>query len=459
MLRFTKRRRRRRIPAFVSALVREGPDFQSGRQAVETENALQRVRYQDSLQYLLWLLEPPSAKRTGVCCLKHQLSDAIALMKTNGNSAFVKPSFDNIPVENLLFDFENPRLTMGEDIKTDKEMVRVLWHDMAVDEIVDSIAANGFFREEPLIAIPNDPKKIDPKNDRFIVVEGNRRLAAVRLLLNEDLQREVGAKEIPPVDRKLRQDLQRLPVGVYGKREQVWAYLGFRHINGPKPWDALGKAQFVARVYEEQGVDLDQIAKQIGDRNVTVKRLYRGFTLLRQAETQAKFDRDDANAYRFFFSHLYTAADQDEFQKFLGINAENSLRKDPVPKKKLRELSELMLWIYGSRAKNKEPLVQSQNPDLNTLREVLRAPEGISALRAGYSLDRAHEISIGDPQRFREAMTRAREDLVQANGTVINGYNGESELLSVSEEIVRLAGRVNDEVHKVHSGKKTKTRG
>jgi hypothetical protein len=41
---------------------------------------------------------------------------------------------------------------------------------------------------------------------------------------------------------------------------------------------------------------------------------------------------------------------------------------------------------------------------------------------------------------------------------VINGYDGESELLSVSEEIVRLAGRVDEEVHKVHSGKKTKTR-
>jgi hypothetical protein len=394
----------------------------------------------------------------GVCCLKQQMLEASALMKMKGNSAFVKPEFYDIPVENLLFDFENPRLTMGEEIKTDKDMLRVLWRDMAVDEIVDSISANGFFKEEPLIAIPQDAKKANPEKDKFIVVEGNRRLAAVRLLLDVNLQREVGATGISPIDQKLRQDVQRLPVGVYREREQVWAYLGFRHINGPKPWDALGKAQFVARVYEDQGVDLNQIARQIGDRNVTVKRLYRGFTLLRQAETQANFDRDDANAYRFFFSHLYTAADQDEFQKFLGIDAEGSLKKNPVPKKKLRELGELMLWFYGSRAKKKEPLVQTQNPDLNTLREVLRAPEGISALRAGYSLDRAHEISIGDPQRFREAMTRAREDLVQANGTVINGYDGESELLSVSEEIVRLATRVDDEVHKVHSGKRTKTR-
>jgi hypothetical protein len=379
-------------------------------------------------------------------------------MSVNGSSAFVKPKFEDIPVGNLLFDFDNPRLTVEADIKTDPDMVKVLWQTMAIDEIVDSISANGFFREEPLIAIPKDSGKSNPQTDKFVVVEGNRRLAAVRLLLDKGLQKEVGAKDVPSVSQKLSQDLQRLPVGVYSERKQVWAYLGFRHINGPKPWDALGKAQFVARVYEGQGVDLAQIARQIGDRNVTVKRLYRGFTLLRQAETQTKFDREDAKKNRFFFSHLYTAADQDEFQTFLGIDADGSLKKDPVSKKKLRELAELMLWIYGSRSNNKEPLVQTQFPDLNTLREVLRTPEGISALRAGYSLDRAHEISVGDPQRFREAMTKAREDLVQANGTVINGYDGESELLSVSEEIVRLATRVDDEIHKVHSGKKPRSR-
>jgi hypothetical protein len=57
-----------------------------------------------------------------------------------------------------------------------------------------------------------------------------------------------------------------------------------------------------------------------------------------------------------------------------------------------------------------------------------------------------------------EAMVRAREDLVQANGTVVNGYRGEPELLAVSEEIVKLADRVHAEITKVHSEKKGKAR-
>src|SRR5580658_9105945 len=133
--------------------------------------------------------------------------------KIQSASGFVKPDFQDIPVGNLLFDFDNPRLTMGKEPNSEPEMVQVLWDDMAVDEIVDSISANGFFREEPIIVIPKDPKKTDPQKDKFTVVEGNRRLAAVRLLIDEKLRKSVGAKGIPAPDQKLRRDLERIPAG------------------------------------------------------------------------------------------------------------------------------------------------------------------------------------------------------------------------------------------------------
>jgi hypothetical protein len=372
--------------------------------------------------------------------------------------AAIKPQFADVKLGNLLFDTQNPRLTYGKQAHSEPEMVSILWHEMAVDEIADSIAANGFFKEEPLVVIPKQAGHTDPETDKFIVVEGNRRLAAVRLLVDEQLRNIVGAKALPALSQSVRQDLVKLPTAIYPKREDVWAFLGFRHINGPKPWDALSKAQFVAKIFENQKVPLDRIAQQIGDRNVTVKRLYRGYTLLRQAESEGDFDTKDAAANRFYFSHLYTAADQAEFQHFLGIDAESSLKPDPVSKRKLRELSDLMVWVYGSRAKKKEPLVQTQFPDLNTLRETLRSAEGIAALRAGYSLERSHEIAIGDPQRFREAMISARESLVQANGTIVNGYQGESDLLAVADDVLKLAGRVVEEVRKVHSTKSGKVR-
>ncbi|MCH8257176.1 MAG: class I tRNA ligase family protein, partial [Proteobacteria bacterium] len=89
-----------------------------------------------------------------------------------------------------------------------------------------------------------------------------------------------------------------------------------------------------------------------------------------QAEKSAGFDREDRFRNRFYFSHLYTAADQLEFQRFLGIHPVRSLKGKPVSKSHLPQLKELMIWLYGSKAAQKEPIVRSQSPDLNRLREV-----------------------------------------------------------------------------------------
>jgi hypothetical protein len=349
-----------------------------------------------------------------------------------------------IPVENLFLDEENPRLASLDGNATQKDLLRVLWNEMAVDEVALSIAANGYWKEEPLFVIPKT-KETDPLKRKYIVVEGNRRLAAVKLLRDASLQKDLEA-DLPKLSAGDRHKLDTLPVSVYATRKELWKYFGFRHINGPKPWDAFAKAKYVADVREQYKVTLDDIADSIGDRHATVKRLYRGYKILVQAEAKAHFDREDIVRNRFFFSHLYTAADQPEFQKFLGITAEGSLRPNPVPASRLKHLREFMLWLYGSKAKEVAPVVRTQNPDLNVLRDVIADSRGLSALRAGLSLERAREISIGDDSRFREALTRAKEDLLQAKATVTTGFSGSVDLLELVADILQVANSIQREM-------------
>lgn len=167
----------------------------------------------------------------------------------------------------------------------------------------------------------------------------------------------------------------------------------------------------------------------------------------------AGFNKADRVRNRFYFSHLYTAADQPEFQRFLGIQAEKSLGPNPVPKSRLNELLELMEWLYGSKAKQKEPVVLTQSPDLNVLREVISKTESLAALRAGFSVQRAHEISLGDERRFREALTRAKEDMQQAKGSVTTGYSGQGDLWETMEQILRIATSVKEEMERKRSHK------
>jgi hypothetical protein len=358
---------------------------------------------------------------------------------------------ESLPVEQLLLDPENPRLEGVIDTTNQLELTKAMWREMAVSEVALSIAENGFFEEEPLFAIPGPQLN---GNRSYIVVEGNRRLTAVKLLLDDNLRRLVKATDLPVLNAAERKKLQELPVSVYGKRKDLWAYFGFRHVNGPKEWDSLSKAAYIAKVRKEYGKSLEEITRKIGDQHSTVKRIYRGYVLLEQAEKMTEFKRDDITRNRFYFSHLYTAADYEEVQKFLGTNAENSLCDDPISKKHLPQLEQLMIWLFGSRERDIEPVIQTQAPDLSYLRSVVGNKPALAALRSGISLQRAYAISLGDSRRFEDSLVQAKDALQEAKATVTTGYKGDRDLMDQMESIGTLTASLLDDMRKVARRKK-----
>jgi ParB-like nuclease domain len=364
----------------------------------------------------------------------------------SGESKQAVEKIQMMKVGDLLLDAKNPRLTSSSAGTSQTDLLRVLWSEMSVDEIALSIAANGFFKEEPLFVIPSGEA-----DHKYIVIEGNRRLAAVMVLRDASIRKLLKASNLPSLTKEQLSKLDELPVSIYSSREELWQYYGFRHINGPKAWDAYSKAEFVATVHENQKIPLETIALHIGDQHRTVERLYRGFVVLRQAEKNSLFSRDDRVQNRFSFNFLYTAVDQPDFQRFLGIDGKNSLRPDPVPAGRQEALQELLIWLYGSKADGKAPLIRSQNPDLRILREVISKPKALSALRTWQSLDRAYEASAGDERRFIDALTKAKEYLVQAAGTVTTGYSGDDDLYEIVSDITAIVETLDQEMQKKRS--------
>ncbi len=98
----------------------------------------------------------------------------------------------SLKVSDLAFDYKNPRLTEFNLTPTtsEAEVVRVLWETMDVKELVMSIAASGFFQHEPIIVAHEDGQNV--------VIEGNRRLAAVKVLLDPQLAKEIDA-DVPKI--------------------------------------------------------------------------------------------------------------------------------------------------------------------------------------------------------------------------------------------------------------------
>jgi hypothetical protein len=264
------------------------------------------------------------------------------------------PTPEPMLVTDLFLDPHNPSLaSLGLSVQDQTEILRVLWNEMAVNELVDSIAATGYWQHEEIF--------VAKEHGRLVVIEGNRRVAAVKLLTDSTLRQEVGATGVPTLKKSDQEKLLKLPV-VVCTRSQIWEYVGFKHVNGPQEWDSIAKAEYIARVYNEFNIPLETIAKTIGDRHDTVKRLYRGLMVLEQAEREGVFRREDRWNKRFAYSHLWTGLGYAGVQEFLGLGPDKGFKPNPVAHKRLKDLGYLLVWMYGSKEQSKRPMVQSQKP-------------------------------------------------------------------------------------------------
>ena len=325
---------------------------------------------------------------------------------------FVAPS-------DLDFDLSNPRF-LDEGFTTEDQVLRYLVDAVDVDELLQSIRSAGYVDFEPLIV----------QYDSRIVLEGNRRLAALRLLSSEALRTKLRVRLPDVPDPKPLPE--RIRVKWVHNRTDARAFIGFKHINGPFKWDALAKAKFAAEWFEDGG-DVVTISRTLGDNHNTVRRLVNGWYALKQASDDG-FDREDRSKPRFAFSHLYTALTRASVREFLGLTPEDLSappKPDPVPSENRDKLRKLMSWLYGQENRGEPTLIQSQNPNLNQLSEVLGNPEAQQMLLAKRDLQVAFERVEPPSSRFADALmkaTRQSEEAMAASGS----YDGDPTLLRVA---------------------------
>ena len=348
-----------------------------------------------------------------------------------------------IEVSELVFDRRNPRLfEYGLDANSsDDKVIEILWDEMDVQELVLSIEASGFFPHEPIVVAKEDGQNV--------VIEGNRRLAAVKLLLQPELAQSLNLN-VPTISTEDKEKLRRLPA-IVDTRKTAWVYLGFKHVNGPAKWSSFAKSQFIADVHRVYGVPLEDIAQQIGDTHRTVQRLFRGLMVIEQAERLRIFDREDRFNKRFAFSHLYTGIGYEGIASFIGLRPETEENEEPVPSEKTDELGELCLWLYGSKRENKRPVIRSQNPDLRDLDTVVANGEGVAALRAGRELALAVEISKPPSTVFAASLHAAKRELEKARSLLTTGYDGSDQLLRVADDVAELANDLYEEMYQKNS--------
>ena len=347
-------------------------------------------------------------------------------------------TIEQMAVSDLTFDFKNPRLAeFGlTNSATEDDVIAELWKKMDVRELMMSIAASGFFRHEPLI--------VAQENGKNVVIEGNRRLAAVKILTDPAVAEDLTV-DVPDILEAAKDALKELPV-IFGTRDEAWRHLGFKHVNGPAKWSSYAKARYVAEVHRNIGVTLEDIAKQIGDTHRTVQRLFRGLMVIEQAERMKVFSREDRWRNHFSFSHLYTGLNYPGISEFIGLEAETVDERDPVPPEKKAELGELFLWMYGSQRQKTPPVIETQNPHLRQLESVVGSREALAALRDSNNLGVAFEVSRPSSTVFEESLLASKRSLQKARGLLSTGYDGSEQLLRIADSVAELANDLYEEM-------------
>lgn len=344
-----------------------------------------------------------------------------------------------VPVERLVLDRLNPRLFPTSDEADEVEIIARLYRSEDLSELLQSIAANGYLDIEPLVVLE--------ENENLTVLEGNRRLAAIRLFERRDLSRQIRQRmrlkvTIPEFPEKYHSTIRKVSVYRVDSREEARPFIGFKHINGAAKWESYAKAKFAADWYRKEGTSLSAIATQIGDRHDTIKRMVNAIYVLEQAERSEVFHLSDRASPRFNFSHLYTALSRASYMRFLGLEETWSRfdpEPDPVAKEKLGNLCEVLQWLYGSKEEYIVPVIHSQNPDIRLLGEVLESPDGLLILRATRSLAEAHLSTAPASQRFSDSLLRARREVREASNN-LRGFDGRDQApIGIAEDISETA--------------------
>lgn len=211
-----------------------------------------------------------------------------------------------VSVDWLKLDRQNPRLVGASARTTEESIVAQLYRGEELGELLQSIAANGYLDIEPLIVL------LDPADQKFTVLAGNRRLAAIRLFREPALVEAIAKSErlrigVPEISPKVEATLAQVSVYRIPDRDAARSFIGFKHIKGAAKWESYAKAKFAAEWYKSGNVSLEAISEKIGDRHDTIKRMVAAIYVLEQAERQSVFSLSDRKITKFNFSHLYTA--------------------------------------------------------------------------------------------------------------------------------------------------------
>lgn len=339
-----------------------------------------------------------------------------------------------VDVGALVLDQDNYRLPTEFGIDDQIELADYLEEHYDLAEIAQSIVAEGYRPEEPLIIVEEDGRKV--------VIEGNRRLATVKLLT--DVTYRDGLT--PPSRRELwnefagsaaEHDLEALPTIEYPTREDAEGSLGYRHVSGIAPWSAESKARYIAHLVS-RGHSYQEIARMIGSRPDYIRRQF----VAHRALQEGKSGGIDVSRAERFFGVYYRSLSNPGNRAFIELVDWTEAEPDigAVLEGGTERLDQFLSFLFGNEDRQERPVI-TDSRQVDDLGRVLSDPNALGILISERDIAAALETLGGDRSSVYADLRGALGRLRRANGAAWEFAN--------DEELTDLAKKCRETVDRV----------
>lgn len=303
----------------------------------------------------------------------------------------------HIDLSDLQLDQENPRFAeFVPKHTTQRDIVNTIVKQFGVDDVLSSIAVSGYFSAEPLVC-----KSLG--NGKYVVVEGNRRLAAMLILSNDERAKD-HAQRIERYQLVHEEHnfpaFNPVPSIVFDEndtKESLLSYLGVRHIVSTKQWDSFAKAAWVSTALNTSTLNLDDIAEMIGDNRGTIQRLLSGFHFIKQLQKEGRFDPESSirkgrgSNTKYPFSWIYTILGSTSVQNFVDLSKDPT-EENPIPNEKLDKASLLVRSMFGDSNKGVNPAINDSR-QLSDLARIVASNEKVVYLTQGKTVEEIDRLT------------------------------------------------------------------